>query len=47
MIPRITTLNDKSFSVRSVAADAVADFFTSAMPRLIPRNKFFRIFQSV
>ena len=35
-MPIRTTLKERSFSVRSVASDAAADFFTSATPRLMP-----------
>ena len=46
-MPINTVLNGRSCSVRLVAAAADADFFTSAMPRLIPPTRFARIRQSV
>ena len=45
--PSITSLKGRSLSVLSVAAACPADFRTSATPRLMPRIRFFRIFQSV
>ena len=38
-MPSRTTLKERSFSVRSVASAAAADFFTSATPRLMPEDQ--------
>ena len=46
-MPPRTVLNERSRSVRAVAACCVADFCTSAIPRLRPSIRFLRMRKSV